>query len=151
MTRGVAVVVLAVVIAAGLPSAAEAIAPCPGASTAITPVLAGQGVLESVIVDARGRLYYTDTTAKELRRLEAPGAAPETIAAGIDDDRLERALVAIHRADRGTGAGARRDRLRGTGEHRRDRRHQDDDGNPARHRASTNSDCALTPSAPRSS
>jgi len=64
--------------------AALAIAPCPGSSTAVTRVLGGQGVLESVIVDARGRLYYTDTTAKELRRLDAPGAAPETIASAIE-------------------------------------------------------------------
>jgi sugar lactone lactonase YvrE len=84
MTRGVAVVVLAVVIAAGLPGAAQAITPCPGAGTAVSPVYRDQGSLESVIVDARGRLYYTNQTAKELRRLDAPGAAPETIAAGLE-------------------------------------------------------------------
>lgn len=63
---------------------AQAIDRCPEGAAPATPVLTGQGVLESAIVDADGRLYYTDTTARELRRLDAPGAAPETIASGID-------------------------------------------------------------------
>lgn len=79
----VALAAAGVALLAVVPSAA-AIAPCAGGAPAATPVLTGQGVLESVIVDARGRLYYTDTDARELRRLDAPGARPETVASGID-------------------------------------------------------------------
>ncbi len=79
----VAVVTAATVLFVVAPGA-RAIAPCADGAPAATPVLTGQGVLESVIVDARGRLYYTDTDRKELRRLDAPGAQSETIAAGID-------------------------------------------------------------------
>jgi len=63
--------------------AAQAMAPCPGVATAVKPVLTGQGSLESVIVDARGRLFYTDTTARALRRIDAPGAPPKTILADL--------------------------------------------------------------------
>lgn len=77
--------VVATALAALVPAAsAHAIAACPGVDPGVVPVLTGQGSLESVIVDARGRLYYTDTTAKALRRLDAPGAQPETIASGIE-------------------------------------------------------------------
>lgn len=78
-----AAVTTAAVVLAGAP-AAHAITACAGGAPAATPILTGQGVLESVIVDARGRLYYTDTDRKELRRLDAPGARPETVASGID-------------------------------------------------------------------
>ncbi len=44
-------------------------------------MLQGQGTLESVIVDKRGRLFYTDVTARELRRIDAPGEQPKTVAA----------------------------------------------------------------------
>lgn len=78
-------VTVATALAALVPAAAaHAIAACPGVDPGVVPVLTGQGSLESVIVDAHGRLYYTDTTAKALRRLDAPGARPETIASGIE-------------------------------------------------------------------
>ncbi|MCW3015535.1 MAG: vgb 1, partial [Solirubrobacterales bacterium] len=47
-------------------------------------VLGGQGSLESVIVDGRGRLFYTDSTAKALMRLDRPGARPAVVLGGID-------------------------------------------------------------------
>lgn len=67
-----------------LAAPAQAITPCTDGAAAAKPLLTGQGVLESVIVDARGRLYYTDTTARELRRIDTPGASPQTIASGIE-------------------------------------------------------------------
>jgi gluconolactonase len=75
--------VAAALVALAAPGAAHAIAPCPGAGAVPVTVLSGQPLLESVIVDARGRLYYTDTGAGALRRLDHPGAEPETIASGI--------------------------------------------------------------------
>ncbi len=66
------------------PATAHAMAPCPGVTTAVKPVLTGQGSLESVIVDAKGRLFYTDTTARALRRIDAPGQPPTTILADLE-------------------------------------------------------------------
>lgn len=76
---------LAVVVTAlaAAPSA-QAITPCTEGAPGVTPVLTGEGSLESAIVDARGRLYYTDQTAQALKRLDAPGATPEVIASGIE-------------------------------------------------------------------
>jgi gluconolactonase len=59
----------------------------PDCETPLTPagvILDGQGSLESVIVDGRGRLFYTDTTAKALMRLDRPGAAPVLVKGGIE-------------------------------------------------------------------
>jgi sugar lactone lactonase YvrE len=85
---------LGLVVVWVLPGTAQALAPCKGVTTtAVTPILTGQGSLESVIVDMKGRLFYTDSTLDELRRLDAPGAQPKTIAKipepgglAIDDD-----------------------------------------------------------------
>ncbi|WP_372789721.1 SMP-30/gluconolactonase/LRE family protein [Paraconexibacter sp.] len=82
--RRVAIVGATVLVAVATAAApAGAITACPGVDPSVTPVLTGEGSLESVIVDARGRLYYTDTTAQALKRLDAPGAHPEVVAAGI--------------------------------------------------------------------
>jgi sugar lactone lactonase YvrE len=39
-----------------------------------------QGVLESIASDRRGRLFYTDTDASRLLRLDRPGAQPKELA-----------------------------------------------------------------------
>ena len=41
------------------------------------------GILESVIVDNQGRLYFTDSTAGQLRRIDYPGGQAYTIASGL--------------------------------------------------------------------
>lgn len=46
-------------------------------------VLSGQGVLESITSDSRGRLFYSDTSKNALMRLDDPGAAPRALSAGI--------------------------------------------------------------------
>ena len=43
-----------------------------------------QGVLESIASDKRGRLFYTDTNAGRLLRIDRPGAQPTVLAEGID-------------------------------------------------------------------
>ena len=47
-------------------------------------IVSGQGRLESVIADARGRLYYTDLTAARLLRLDGPGAEPKVLLTNIN-------------------------------------------------------------------
>jgi len=44
----------------------------------------GHGVLESVGVDRRGRLFFTDSDAGQLLMLNKPGAKPKVIADSID-------------------------------------------------------------------
>jgi sugar lactone lactonase YvrE len=44
----------------------------------------GRGVLESVGLDRRGRLFFTDSSAGELLMLKRPGAKPKLIADGIE-------------------------------------------------------------------
>jgi sugar lactone lactonase YvrE len=46
-------------------------------------IVSGQGRLESVISDERGRLFYTDLTASRLLRLDRPGAEPKVLLTGI--------------------------------------------------------------------
>jgi gluconolactonase len=71
-------------LALTLPAAAQAVPDCTTPLPAPRAVLTGQGVLESVVVDARGRLFYTDGTAKALMRLDRPGATPAVVRGGID-------------------------------------------------------------------
>lgn len=85
LTRRAATALLACAASLGLVTAPATAAPdCSKGQTAFTPVLSGQGVLESVIVDDGGRLFYTDTSLKALMRLDFPGAAPALVAGGID-------------------------------------------------------------------
>lgn len=46
-------------------------------------VVEGQGRLESIISDAKGRLFYTDLTAERLLRLDGPGQEPKVLATGM--------------------------------------------------------------------
>lgn len=74
--------VLAVALAAA-PSA-HALGPCPGGDRPARALLSGKGALESVIVDAGGRLFYTDTSAKALMRVDHRGAQPAAILTGVE-------------------------------------------------------------------
>jgi sugar lactone lactonase YvrE len=65
------------------PAPALAVPDCPGVQPART-LLSGQGVLESVIADRRGRLIYSDGTKKAFMRLDAPGAQPRVLAGDIE-------------------------------------------------------------------
>jgi sugar lactone lactonase YvrE len=48
-------------------------------------VLSGQGQLESIIADAKGRLFYTDLmNGGRLLRIDAPGAEPKVLVQGIN-------------------------------------------------------------------
>jgi sugar lactone lactonase YvrE len=48
-------------------------------------ILTGQGQLESIIADARGRLFYTDIQSNgRLFRIDAPGAEPKQLIQGIN-------------------------------------------------------------------
>lgn len=64
------------------PGVAWAVEDCPSATLPRT-LVSGRGVLESTVVDARGRLLFTDTGARALMRLDAPGSAPVAVAQGV--------------------------------------------------------------------
>jgi sugar lactone lactonase YvrE len=67
------------------PGAAPALAvpDCPGV-VAPRPILTGQGVLESIIFDRKGRLIYSDGGKRAFLRIDARGAAPRILAGDID-------------------------------------------------------------------
>ena len=70
------------VIAIAAAAPAQAAPDCSPLPTA--RVLASdQGVLESIASDKRGRLFYTDTDADRLLRIDRPGAQPQTIASAL--------------------------------------------------------------------
>ena len=77
---------LAAAIAAGaaltFPASALAVPPCPGPAPSVATLLADQGRLESVIVDRRGRVFFTNET--QLLRLDKPGATPRVLVDGVD-------------------------------------------------------------------
>ena len=80
MRRALALAAAALAVA---PSAAQALVPCPDARMP-REILAGQGKLESVIVDRRGRLFFSDVDRQAFMRLDAPGATPQLVADGIE-------------------------------------------------------------------
>lgn len=65
------------------PATAQAVPDCGDAREAKV-LVDGQGVLESVIVTSKGRLIWSDSSAKALMSIDAPGAAPRVVADGID-------------------------------------------------------------------
>lgn len=74
---------LAAALALAWPACALAVPACMTPLPPVVPVLSGQGTLESVVVDSRGRLFYTDGTLGALMRLDRPGAAPVRVRGGI--------------------------------------------------------------------
>jgi SMP-30/Gluconolactonase/LRE-like region len=73
----VASVVCVVAITAAAP--AQAAPDCLPKPT-VQVVASDQGVLESIASDRHGRLFYTDTDASRLLRLDRPGAQPKVLA-----------------------------------------------------------------------
>jgi gluconolactonase len=78
--RGVVARTGAAVVLALLGAApAYAVPDCPSPPKAKV-LLEDQGRLESIIGDARGRLFYTDLTDNRLMRLDGPGQKPRVLA-----------------------------------------------------------------------
>ena len=76
--------VAAVLVGLGVPAQAHALPDCPSLPEKRT-ILTGQGQLESIIADARGRLFYTDLQSNgRLLRIDAPGAEPKVLKTGIN-------------------------------------------------------------------
>lgn len=70
-------------ILALLAPAALAAPDCAPNQPAPVPIYQGGGILESVIVDNGGHLYYTNSTKGLLMRIDHPGAPPSIAATGI--------------------------------------------------------------------
>lgn len=76
--------VLAAAAALAAAPAAQALPDCSSLPEKRT-VLSGQGQLESIIADARGRIFYTDIQSNgRLLRIDAPGAEPKVLIQGIN-------------------------------------------------------------------
>ena len=67
---------------ATLAAPAAAAPPCAGSPPQVNTLLAGQGVLESVIVSDDGRLFFTANDA--LMRLDRPGGEPRLLTPVIE-------------------------------------------------------------------
>ncbi len=67
-----------------VPASAAAAPPCDSPPQART-LYSGYGMLESVIVDSQGRIYFTDSANDRVMRADAPGQAPYPLATGIPD------------------------------------------------------------------
>jgi sugar lactone lactonase YvrE len=65
-------------------AAPAAAAPDCSPKPAARVVASGQGTLESIASDSRGRLFYTDVDGQRLLRLDRPGAQPIVLAENMD-------------------------------------------------------------------
>lgn len=84
MRKALFAAVLSAALAAAPAAHAQALPACSDAPEQRT-VLSGQGQLESIIADARGRLFYTDLqNGGRLLRVEKPGATPKVLKTGIN-------------------------------------------------------------------
>lgn len=82
LTRPVLLAAVGLSLAAA--PAAHALPDCPDAPQKRT-ILSGQGQLESIIADERGRLFYSDLqNGGRLLRVERPGADPKLLIQGVD-------------------------------------------------------------------
>lgn len=77
------VLVLAAIAAALSPASAAAAPDC-SRQAEVRVLSDGHGILESVAVDRRGRLFFTDSDAGQLLMLRRPGAEPQVIVEGVD-------------------------------------------------------------------
>jgi sugar lactone lactonase YvrE len=73
---------LAVLVSLLAAQPAAAVPDCPSLP-ASRVVASDQGRLESILSDARGRLFYTDLTNNRMLRLDAPGQEPKVLAQDI--------------------------------------------------------------------
>jgi len=62
---------------------AQAADPCP-AQPEVRVLADGYGVLESIAVDRRGRMFFTEADAGQLLMLKSPDGQPRVVAEGID-------------------------------------------------------------------
>lgn len=67
------------------PSAALAVEPCGPGQPEKRTIVSGRGLLESAIVDPKGRLFFTDDGIPGVVRMDSPEAEPVTLATGIGD------------------------------------------------------------------
>lgn len=79
----VRVLVCAAMLFAVLAPAASAVPDCAPSLPAPQALFSGGGVLESVIVDNYGRLYFSDSSKGELLRIDYPGGPAYVIASGL--------------------------------------------------------------------
>jgi sugar lactone lactonase YvrE len=80
--RGAAVIGAALAVMAVSAQAAFAVPECQTVPT-MRVLVEGRGTLESVISDAKGRLYFTDADAGELLRMDRRHSEPEVVIDGI--------------------------------------------------------------------
>jgi sugar lactone lactonase YvrE len=81
LIRGAVAAVCVALLA--LPAAAQALPDCSPLPQTRT-ILSGQGQLESIIADARGRIFFTDARGGQLLRIDRPDAAPQVLVTGIN-------------------------------------------------------------------
>jgi sugar lactone lactonase YvrE len=67
-----------------LPATAEAVPDCAPGQPRPQTVFDGTDSLEALIVDARGRIFYSDTPQMAVMRIDSPGAKPVRLATGIE-------------------------------------------------------------------
>jgi sugar lactone lactonase YvrE len=82
-TAGAAALAFAVALIGAPASQASSLPSCPGAPQPQV-LYKGFGVLESVISDSQGRLYFTDTANNRIMRSDGPGVPPQQFATGIE-------------------------------------------------------------------
>lgn len=82
-TRAALAAVIALLACASAADAATRLPSCPATGEKRT-LVRESGALESAAFDAEGRLVYTNLSRRQLRGLDAPGAATRAIAVGID-------------------------------------------------------------------
>jgi len=63
---------------------AAAVPDCTGGLLEKRVLISGKGLMESVIVDDRGRLFYSDGGLKAILRVDRPGAEPRVLTDGIE-------------------------------------------------------------------
>jgi sugar lactone lactonase YvrE len=80
---GLGAIVGALLVSLFAAATASALAPCPDAAK-VRVVSDGHGLLESIGVDKKGRIFFTDSDAGELLMIRKPGAEPSVVADGID-------------------------------------------------------------------
>ena len=83
MPIAIAIGCLAAAVALIAPGSAQALGNCPQ-QPEVRVASDGHGTLESIAIDLRGRLFFTDSDAGTLLMLRRPGAEPRLILDGID-------------------------------------------------------------------
>jgi sugar lactone lactonase YvrE len=81
--RGLAAAAVALLASLCWSATASALAPCPN-QPQVNVISDGHTALESIGIDRRGRLFFTDSGAGQLLMLKSPAAEPKVIAEDID-------------------------------------------------------------------